>query len=194
MASCSGSKVIPATIGGYGRYFQDTDSQSKGGLADVVFSTKAPPDIQPDLRIIAICGITDCVGQEETLSPSSEDELSNSSTNPRRKTGLGTLISNTASLFSMSKKMKRSKITQQRGRVSPSEDGCSFSDYFMFYHIFHGLGRYTKILCRVSLMSAQEQVNTGSCANRPETWSQSTDLTDTAKEQGITAWFWTHIC
>lgn len=38
--------------------------QSRGGLADVggQHKNKPPPDIPPDTRIIAICGITDYAG------------------------------------------------------------------------------------------------------------------------------------
>lgn len=193
MASCSGSQVVPATIGGYGRNFQYKDLQSRGGLVDLAFSTRTPPDIKPNSRIIAICGVADyIVESEEELPSSSEDEMPSSPTTSSRKSGLGNLISKTAMLLSKSKMIKRKGPVQQQGCASPLEDGWFFSDCFMFYRLFDGLGRWTKILCRVSgnwlsLMFEQEQANAGSCANLLEIWSKSTELTVTAKEQRITA-------
>lgn len=166
MASCSGSQVAPAAIGGYGRNFQDKDLQSRGGLVGQAFSTRTPPDIQPNSRIIAICGVTDYIGEIEELSSSSEDEIPSSSTNTRRRTGLGNLISKTAMFLPIGKNKKGKEPVQKQGCASPLDDGWFFSDLFMFYHLFHGLGRWKKILCYVSgnwlsLILEQEPVNAG---------------------------------
>ncbi len=84
------------------------------------------------------------------------------------------------------KKKKGKEPVQQQGCASPLEDGWFFSDYFMFYHLFHGLGRWKKILCYVSgnwlsLIFEQEPTNAGSCVNLLEIWSKNTELMVTAK-------------
>lgn len=117
----------------------------------LAFSSRTPPDIQPNSRIIVICGVTDYVGENKELSSSSKDEMPSSSNISRRKTGLRSLISKTAMLFSKSKRMKQKGPVQQQGRASPLEDGCFLSDFFMFYHLFHDLGaRQRWIMCKSS--------------------------------------------
>lgn len=122
----------------------------------------------------------------EELPSSSEDEIPSSSTTTRRKTGLGNLISKTAMFLPIGKKKKGKEPVQQQGCASPLEDGWFFSDYFMFYHLFHGLGRWKKVLCYVSgnwlsLIFEQEPANAGSCVNLLEIWSKNTELMVTAK-------------
>lgn len=48
------STFNPADIRGFAR--------KNGGLLDHEFITNCPPDIQPNTRIIAVCGVTDTVG------------------------------------------------------------------------------------------------------------------------------------
>lgn len=134
------------------------------------FSTRIPPNIQRNSRFIAIYEVADYEGESEQLPSSSEVEMPSSSTTSSRKTGIGNLIYKTALFLSMSKKMKQKGTVQQQGRTSPLEDECFFSDYLMFYRLFHGIGRWIKILRRVSgnwlsLMLEQKPANAGSCAN-----------------------------
>lgn len=79
------------------------------------------------------------------------------------------------------------RVRRWNNKKKSPEYGWFFSDYFMKFfndldlfltHIGTFIfSRCTKILCRVSgnwlsLMLQQEPVNAGSCANRPEIWSQ----------------------
>lgn len=57
-------KISPATIGGYGR-----QAGEHGGLGSVGYSTRCPPEIQRDSRIIAVCGVND---YENASSPSED--------------------------------------------------------------------------------------------------------------------------
>jgi hypothetical protein len=55
--SSSSKQINPSTYGGFGR-----DVGPLGGLGEKKFSTRCPPDVQPNTRIIAVCGISDIQG------------------------------------------------------------------------------------------------------------------------------------
>ena len=129
--------IEPAIFGGYGRKTQ----ASSGGLVNLTFNSRCPPDVQPNTRIIAICGITD-ISRQLPNSPSSSEADAPS---PEKKTG--TLMSRGKKLFSPSKrrgrkrKEKAEKLAKKgSGLASPKNDGWFFSDFYLFHHSFRGLG------------------------------------------------------
>jgi hypothetical protein len=59
--------IKPAKFGGYGR--QAGLPGSANNLKDVEFSLRCPPDIQPNTRIVVVCGVNN---YEDTASPSND--------------------------------------------------------------------------------------------------------------------------
>lgn len=149
MASSSKKEIYPATIGGYGRQFGDQiPDQSRGGLANRAFSTWSPPDIQPKTRIIALCGVTDYTGKPSLDFSSSDNESLKRSFSGKGKKAMERLVSGTKNYFTSSKTSKRLRRKNKKkplppGLASPEVDGWFFSDFFMFYHLFKGLGMFT---------------------------------------------------
>lgn len=64
-SSFSQSRVYPALFDGWGKQ-TGLPPRERGGLKDVSFVTRCPPDLSPSARILAVCGITDFV---DTASP-----------------------------------------------------------------------------------------------------------------------------
>lgn len=151
MASSGKKEVYPPTIGGYGRQFGvQIPDQSRGGLASLAFSTWSPPDIQPQTRIIALCGVTDYTGKPSLDFSSSSDNASlKKSFSGKGKKGMERLVSGTKNYFTSSKTSKRLRRKNKKkkplpsGLASPEADGWFLSDFFMFYHLFKGLGMFT---------------------------------------------------
>lgn len=151
MASSSKKEVYPATIGGHGRQFGvQIPEQSQGGLASLAFSTWSPPDIQPQTRIIALCGVTDYTGKPSLDFSSSSDNASlKKSFSGKGKKGMERLVSGTKNYFTSSKTSKRLRRKNKKkkplpsGLASPEADGWFLSDFFMFYHLFKGIGMFT---------------------------------------------------
>lgn len=127
------AKVQPATFGGRGRNVQ----AQHGGLANLTFASRCPPDLQPNTRIIALCGITDYTGPTDDPSSAEEEDapqpskkktllsrISSQKWQDRKKTGKATKSSNT-----------------KLGLASPKEDGWFISDFYLFRHLFRGLGK-----------------------------------------------------
>ncbi|MCJ1344701.1 hypothetical protein MMC31_002904 [Peltigera leucophlebia] len=143
----SSKDVYPAEIGGYGRQFRnEIPDKSRGGLANLAFGTWCPPDIQPDTRIIAICGITDYTGPSIESSSSDGDESLITSVSGKSKKGVGRFVSKTKNLLTggrISKRLSRKRNKHSPlGLASPILDGWFISDFFMFYHLFKGLGAH----------------------------------------------------
>jgi hypothetical protein len=55
--SSSSKQINPSTYGAFGR-----DVSPLGGLEEKEFSTRCSPDVQPNTRIIVVCGISDIQG------------------------------------------------------------------------------------------------------------------------------------
>lgn len=149
----SSRDVYPAEIG-YGRRFQnEIPDPPRGGLVNRAFITWCPPEIQPDTRIIALCGIIDYT--EPSIQPNfSEREDSIITSVGKSKTGVGKFGSKIRNLFagsSSSERLTRERnMSPSQGSVSPVANGWFISDFFMFYHLFKGLGIFT---CGSSLAS-----------------------------------------
>lgn len=144
----SSRDVYPAQIGGYGRRFQnEIPDSSRGGLVNLAFSAWCPPDVQPNTRIIALCGVTDYMGPSVELSSSEDEESIITSTTGKSKKAVGKFVSKTKNLCTGSKTSKRLSRKKNKpsppGLASPTADGWFFSDFFMFYHLFKGLGTFT---------------------------------------------------
>ena len=145
------SSIQPAILGGYGRQIEDPDSDaSRGGLIHREFSSHSPPDIQPNTRIIAVCGITDYIqgSTDEVSSDEDDDTQAPIGATSTRKTGAGQIASKAMAIFSARKRQERrerkkaeKKATAPEGLASPREDGWFFSDFFLFHHLFLGLGK-----------------------------------------------------
>ena len=138
------AQIEPSTYGGYGRQKSSGIQEiSRGGLQNLVFSSRCPPDVQPNTRVIAVCGITDFSGPIPT-SPSSSDTEATSS--QPKKAGM-TLLKKGKELFSSSssrkerKKQEADKAGIREGLASPRKDGWFFSDFYLFHHLFRGLGK-----------------------------------------------------
>ena len=150
------SRIQPATIGGYGRHIGTKEiDPSRGGLVGQEFSSRSPPDIQPNARIVAVCGITDfpVSGNQEPSSDEDDGSQPPVGAHPissTQKTGAGAMASKAKNLFSAKKRKERKqekkaqkKAAAPEGHASPREDGWFFSDFFLFYHLFHGLGKHS---------------------------------------------------
>lgn len=60
MALSSNRDIYSATIGGYGRQFENEIlGSSRGGHTNLAICTWCQPDTLPNPQIIALCGITD---------------------------------------------------------------------------------------------------------------------------------------
>ena len=148
------SEIQPAMIGGYGRRIEaGKPDPSRGGLIVHEFSSRSPPDIQPNTRIVAVCGVTDfpCSDSHE---PSSDENYETPSsigahpTNSTQKVGATSMASKAMAIFSAGKRQARKerkkaqkKAAAPEGHASPREDGWFFSDFFLFYHLFRDLGK-----------------------------------------------------
>ncbi|KAL8853893.1 MAG: hypothetical protein Q9221_001364 [Calogaya cf. arnoldii] len=133
------SSVEPAMFGGRGKDLL-APSDMSGGLAGKSFSSRSPPDIQPNTRIIALCGIADYQGAD-TEEISSEEEAPSK---PTFKKKAGTLMEKGKELFTTTKgkerRAERKDSKQKPGKAAPVNDGWFFSDFFLFWHLFKGLG------------------------------------------------------
>lgn len=152
------SRIQPGMIGGDGRQIEiGVTDPSRGGLVGREFSSKSPPDIQPSTRIVAVCGVTDFPVRDDHGPLSDEDDetqppirahpISPSSSMP--KTGAAAMASKAKNLFLANKRKERKeeKKAQKKaatpvGYASPREDGWFFSDFFLFHHLFRGLGKH----------------------------------------------------
>ena len=144
------AQVEPAPFGGYGRQSQSSSGDtSRGGLLNLTFSSRCPPDIQPNTRIIALCGITDFIGHVPVSPSSSESDTPTSTSRPAEKTGMASIMTKGRDLLSPSKRKERKLRKKAKrsskapvGLASPEKDGWFFSDFYLFHHLFRGLGKY----------------------------------------------------
>lgn len=130
----SSDRISPNTIGGVSRIPK--------GLENLTFLTSCPPVVQPNTRIIALCGITDYRPTHDELSSDDDSE-------DTRSGGLSKLVGKGKNFLSAvnpskakrqeRKEAKRLKA-QPEGLASPKRDGWFLSDFFLFYHLFRGLG------------------------------------------------------
>ncbi|KAL8927113.1 MAG: hypothetical protein Q9172_001535 [Xanthocarpia lactea] len=142
------SSILPAELGGQGRGTSfDVREISRGGLAGEAFSSRCPPDIQPNTRLIALCGITDYDGPLSIPSDSDDDDDEGRRTlSKRSKTGV--LKDKLAMAFSTSKgkerreakRLEKQEVTGKEGLASPQKCGWFFSDFYLFHHLFQGIG------------------------------------------------------
>ena len=130
----SSSEISPLTSGGV--------SRTSVGLTDLSFILSCPPVIQPDTRIIALCGITDWRASDD--EPFSDDDSESTKSGAMDK-----LIGNGKDLLTATypskanrQERKEAKMLKARphGLASPKRDGWFFSDFYLFYHLFRGLG------------------------------------------------------
>lgn len=89
------SRIAPMTFGGV--------SRAPGGLGGLTFSSSCPPVIQPNTRIIGLCGTTDVRGSFDDLFLSDDEER------------------------------KEAKMLQAHpdGLASPKRDGWFLSDFYL---------------------------------------------------------------
>ena len=111
------------------------DDQTSGGLKDRLFNASCPPDIQPNTRTVALCSAHDYPIVDEDLS--SDDEATKGSK-------IKHIFSRGKDIFSASRREQR-KVEQeiqnsQKGKGHPQLDGWFFSDFYLFHHIFSGMG------------------------------------------------------
>ncbi|KAL9027603.1 MAG: hypothetical protein Q9196_003893 [Gyalolechia fulgens] len=142
MASSS-EQISPAADGGHGRDMREAnlwEDPSFGGLKGRTFSSCCPPDVQPNTRIIAVCGISDYV--VATNDTSSEEEQTK-----RPKPLAQNIFAKGKDFFSRSRRQQRKDAKNatksekvQPGNASPRDGGWFFSDFFLFHHLFRGLG------------------------------------------------------
>ena len=143
-------------IGGYGRQIETGElDPSRGGLVGQEFSSRSPPDIQPNTRIVAVCGVTDFRLKGNDEPSSDEDDGTQPPVGARPvsstpKTGTAAMASKAMNFFSAKKRKERKEEKKAQkeaaapeGYASPREDGWFFSDFFLFYHLFHGLGKHS---------------------------------------------------
>lgn len=147
MASSSTSQAVqPSRFGGQGRQMgavNQNDDSTFGGLKGQSFNACCPPDVQPNTRIVAICGITDRVAQD-TIASSSEEEAGRGT---KPKSTIRKIYSKSKETFSTSRKQARKDAeaaqkaqTSRRGMAAPVHDGWFFSDFFLFHRLFRGMG------------------------------------------------------
>jgi hypothetical protein len=132
--------VNPSKLGGVGEGKVNFENPrmdlTARGLLGKEFRVCCPPDVQPDTRIIALCGINDYC--PEGPSPGVQ----------KKSTKIfQTMVADGKALFSPpSKRMERKqeKLIRERracpGNASPVKDGWFFSDFFLFHHLFNGIG------------------------------------------------------
>ena len=149
--------VEPATFGGH-RKKVSADTSQRGGLEGLIFSSRCPPDVQPNSRIIALCGITDFAG--DIPSPLSSDTEASSSQPTKKKTGM-TLLRKGKDLLSSSSRKERRKQKEalknpKEGEASPRSDGWLLSDFYLFHHLFRGLGEQAFYRDKKSLFTDKE--------------------------------------
>ncbi|KAI4132540.1 MAG: hypothetical protein LQ338_000639 [Usnochroma carphineum] len=134
------TQTEPSLLGGEGRQMDVANQHydtTFGGLRGRTFRSCCPPDVQPNTRIIAICGITDYTGPE-TVGSSSGDK-----SDTRPKPVIRKIVSKTKDLFSGSRRQARKDIKPSpQGLAAPKKDGWFFSDFFLFYHLFRGFGAH----------------------------------------------------
>lgn len=127
------AQAEPATFGAYGRSVQGgRDDESKDGLENLPSSSKSPPDVQPNTRMVAVCGITDYT--RALTTPSSQTD----SLSPARK--LGTSLSKGQELLKLpserkelkEKKEAESSTAQNVDLASLARDGWFLSDSYLF--------------------------------------------------------------
>ena len=142
-------RITPAQFGGYGRQQGvSSDDESQRGLLNLTLNSRCPPDIQPNTRILAICGITDFTGNvPETKPPSDSDsDTPGASKSKAIKGTMSKLVGKSKDLLSSSKRKERKKGGKSKeqlphnGQASPHNDGWFFSDFYLFHHLFEGLG------------------------------------------------------
>ncbi|KAL9583856.1 MAG: hypothetical protein Q9212_002474 [Teloschistes hypoglaucus] len=132
----SSDQILPPRIRGKVRGSREVHESSKRKTANEAFNARCPPDVQPNTRIIALCGITDYSGPFDIPSNSHDDEPAS------KQSRSGTLIDRISSALSLSKRKERgmSKVLRKQGLAGPREDGWFFSDFFLFHHIFQNIG------------------------------------------------------
>ncbi|KAG8531756.1 uncharacterized protein KY384_003388 [Bacidia gigantensis] len=118
----------------------DIDS-TLGGLLGKTFPSCCPPGVQPNTRIIAICGIADWVNKH-TVTDIPPPVLKIQVKSPVKN-----VLLKSKDFFSKSRRDERKELkvakdsqTTQRGMASPHHDGWFFSDLFLFYQLFEGVG------------------------------------------------------
>ena len=130
----SSDRISPNTLGGVSRIPK--------GLENLTFLTSCPPVVQPNTRIIALCGITD--HRTSNDEPSSDEDSSSTKSGAFTK-----LVGKGKDLLTAvnSSKMKRRERKEAKmlkaepdGLASPRNDGWFLSDFYLFYHLFQGLG------------------------------------------------------
>ncbi|KAL8856123.1 MAG: hypothetical protein Q9178_007248 [Gyalolechia marmorata] len=112
----------------------------------LAFSSGCPPDIQPNTRLVALCGITDYDGPLNVPSDSENHDEDRRALGKRSKTGV--LKDKLAMAFSISKgkerreakRLEKQQVTGKQGLASPRKCGWFFSDFYLFHHLFQGIG------------------------------------------------------
>ena len=140
-----GKELMPVNFGGVGQQVEGgIDDPSQEGLAGVSFSSRCPPDAQPNTRVVAVCGTTDYNGTLDYVSSADEEEEVHAGKSLR--TGvLDKAMQRTKTIFSVKQREKKEakKLAKQKaapvGLAAPQEDGWFLSDFYLFHHLFRGL-------------------------------------------------------
>ncbi|KAL8897147.1 MAG: hypothetical protein Q9207_007358 [Kuettlingeria erythrocarpa] len=118
-----------------------------GGLKGQSFNSCCPPDVQPNTRIIALCGITDQVVDDSIASPAEQEEEEEQDRSSKPKSTISKIYSKSKDAFSTSRKQARKDAeavrkagTSRRGLAAPVVDGWFFSDFFLFHRLLRGMG------------------------------------------------------
>ncbi|KAL8960801.1 MAG: hypothetical protein Q9193_002553 [Seirophora villosa] len=147
MTSSSSSQAVqPSHFGGHGRQMSAAnqyDDSTFGGLKGQSFNSCCPPDVQPNTRVVALCGIADWISPA-TIALSSEEEDDRRS---KPRSTIRKIYSKSKDVFSTSRKHARKDAqaaqkarTSPRGRAAPDQDGWFFSDFFLFNQLLRGMG------------------------------------------------------
>lgn len=120
-----------------------------------IFKSCCPPDVQPNTRIIGLCGIADGLAPEDS-SPEPAKTPASSHSKPIAidhsswhfgKLRIKETISRKFNLFSTSCRKKRRLAKEAKeflrmgpGQASPRNDGWFFSDFYLFHHLFRDAG------------------------------------------------------
>lgn len=121
------SSIEPAEIGGL--------SAAPGNLAGLTFNSFCPPVIQPNTRIIGLCGTTDFRPRyADSISSDDEDAQASKTGTMNRLLAKGKKVFSPARLSKAKRRQnKEEKMLKSHphGLASPKQDGWFLSDFYL---------------------------------------------------------------
>lgn len=119
----------------------DKVGKALGALPGKAFKAHSPPDIQPNTRVLVVCGVADNITEE------SLEQAPKASIWTKSKIASQNALARASQAFSASKsrsphidKEIRTAWTTSHGLASPLADGWFFSDFYLFHHLFQNAG------------------------------------------------------